>query len=411
MPGSSFGVGPGSLLPIVALPDTDEPVIAKTLQLRPWLAAGFLLGTLAVMSGCAGDPPDPRIKFDEQLNKDLTTAYQPSHSETTSWDATWQFDKQSVGVTWLAPVSHERVPLIIYLPGLGESASAGEEWRASWAQAGYAVLSIQGNAYGPAVFATPLAQAGDFRAMASNGFSNASLRDRLSIVQKVVSEVQARAAKGDAQLAAIDWNQVVVAGFDLGAQTAAVMVGAHEPGTASGVDVQPKAALLLSPYVEAGAKQEVFARINAPVLSITGPDDEDPFNWVNSYRQRQVLGESVTVAGSYQVELNRATHKTLSGTLLVTRPVPHELKAPEPPPSSNQAKGKGHKSSSGGARGPMAAEPATDPKQVAAIRSISQAFLDSQLKHSSAASDWLQKSASGWLSDAGRMREPIGAAR
>ncbi|WP_397450018.1 alpha/beta hydrolase [Pseudomonas sp. NA-150] len=379
-----------------------------TLQIRPWLATGFLLGSLAIMSGCAGDPPDPRIKFDEQLNVDLSTAYQPSRSETAKWDATWQFDKQSVDVAFIAPVTHERVPLIIYLPGLGESASAGEEWRASWAQAGYAVLSIQGQAYGTAVFATPLAQAGDFRAMAGNGYSKAALRDRLSIVQKVVSEAQARAAKGDTQLAAIDWNQVVVAGFDLGAQTAAVMVGAHEPGITSGVSVQPKAALLLSPYVEAGANRELFAQISAPVLSITGPDDEDPFNWVSSYRQRQVLGESVTVAGSYQVELNRATHKTLSGTELVSRPVTHEPKAPEPNETTSSKHTKG-KHSSGGAHGPAADEPATDPKQVAAIRSISQAFLDSQLKHSPAASDWLHKNATSWLSTAGRMQEQIGA--
>ncbi|MGV8918188.1 MAG: alpha/beta hydrolase [Pseudomonas sp.] len=383
-----------------------------TLQIRPWLAAGFLLGTLVVITGCAGDPPDPRIKFDEQLNFDLTTSYQPSHNETSSWDATWQIDKQSVGVSLIAPAAHDRVPLIIYLPGLGESASAGEEWRATWAKAGYAVLSIQGQAYGPAVYDTPVAQAGDFRAMAANGFSNAALRNRLSIVQKVVSEVQARAAKGDTQLAAIDWNQVAVAGFDMGAQTAAAMVGALASGTTSGVAVQPKVALLLSPYVEAGARQEIFARINVPVLSITGPDDEDPFNWVSSYRQRQVLGESVNVAGSYQVELNRATHKTLSGTELVNRPVPHEPKRPDTAETTTSqhvpggGKGQGHKQShSASARGPAADEPPTDPKQVAAIRSVTQAFLDSQLKHSPAASDWLQKSAPSWLGSAGRVQK------
>ncbi len=145
--------------------------------------------------------------------------------------------------------------------------------------------------------------------------------DRLSTVQKVLTEVRARAAKGDAQLAAIDWNQVVVAGFDLGAQTAEALAGALEPGATSGVAIQPKAVLLLSPYVEAGARPEVFAQISAPVLSMTGQEDEDPFNWVSSYRQRQVLGESVTAAGSVQLELNKATHKTLSGTELFHRPV------------------------------------------------------------------------------------------
>jgi hypothetical protein len=224
-------------------------------------------------------------------------------------------------------------------------------------------------------------------------------------LQKVLTEVRARAAKGDAQLAAIDWNQVVVAGFDIGAQTAEALAGVLEPGATSGVAIQPKAVLLLSPYVEAGAGREVFAHMSAPVLSMTGQEDEDPFNWVSSYRQRQVLGESVTVAGSVQLELNNATHKTLSGTELFNRPVKKADKGSDS--SGDASKGRGHKhgaKSGGGYHGRMGGEPAPDPKQVAAIQAIGVAFLDSRIKHNPAATEWLQKGAPGWLDGAGRLK-------
>ncbi|WP_248799231.1 alpha/beta hydrolase [Pseudomonas sp. MWU13-2105] len=374
-------------------------------QPQYWLAVGALLGSLGLISGCAGDPPDPGIEFTERVNKDLAGAYQPSHNETAGWGATWQLDQQAVAVAWLAPVTHERLPLIIYLPGLGEPASGGVAWRQAWAQAGYAVLSVQGHSDDQSIFASTQALDGNFRGLASSHYTAAALRDRLSTLQKVLTEVRARAAKGDAQLAAIDWNQVVVAGFDLGAQTAEALAGALEPGARSGVAIQPKAVLLLSPYVEADARREVFAQMSAPVLSMTSREDEDPFNWVSSYRQRQVLGESVTVAGSVQLELNKATHKTLSGTELFNRSLKTADKGGDQP--GEAPKSRGHKrgaKSGGGFHGPMQGEPAPDPKQVAAIQAIGVAFLDSRVKHNPAATEWLQKGVPAWLAGAGRLK-------
>ena len=369
-----------------------------------------LLGTLGLLNACSSTPSDPRPKFNEQLNENLGTAYRPAHQEVTSWQADWEFGPQSVSVAWQAPTITGPVPLIIYLPGLGESATAGEQWREAWAQAGYAVLSIQDEDDGPEIYSSPLALAADFHGLAASHYSDAALQRRLAAVQKVIGEVHSRAAKGDAQLAAIDWNRVVFAGYDLGAQTAAAMAMNPAPG-----QVQPKALLLLSPYVEAGADPAQFARVTVPVLSMTGQDDEDPFNWVNTYRQRQVFGDSVSVAGSYQVDLNRATHKTLSGTELVRRPPPSDKVAVLPPATDSGSKhspggGKGRSrgAPSRGANGPSAGEPPTDPKQVAAIQAISLAFLDSQIKHTQGAAIWLHKDAAGWLGDAGRLKEKVG---
>ena len=371
-------------------------------QPRHWIAVSMLIGAIGLTTGCATNPAEPHIKFIEQVGKDLATAYQPAHNQTSNWDDTWQIGRQSVNVAWVAPVASGRLPLIIYLPGLGESAAAGEQWRNAWAQAGYAVLSIQGHAYGPALYLTGQAQAGVFRELAADRYSSASLRDRLSTLQKVLTEVRARAAKGDAQLASIDWNQVAVAGFDLGAQTAAAVAGAGQADMATGVDIQPKAVLLLSPYAETEARPEAFARITSPVLSITSPDDEDPFNWVSSNQQRELVGASVTANGSYRLRLTRSTYKTLSGSDLV--PIPTEEKVTKVSDEDHTPGGKSHaktKLVGSGANSPVGAEPVPDPKQVASIHAVSQAFLDSRVKNNPAASEWLKTAAPSWLGSAG----------
>lgn len=375
-------------------------------QPKHWLAVSIVMGTIGLMTGCASDPAEPHIKFVEAVSKDMTTAYQPARNEVSNWDETWQIGRQSVDVAWLAPDTHERLPLIIYFPGLGEPATAGEEWRNAWAKAGYAVLSVQGHAYGPALYSTSQAQAGVFSELAANRYSIASLQDRLSTLQKVLVEVQARAAKGDARLASIDWTQVSVAGFDLGAQTAAAVAGAGDAGVSSGVTIQPKAVVLLSPYVDVNARPEAFARITAPVLAITSPDDEDPFNWVSSYQQRELLGESVTAAGSYRLKLAHSTYKTLSGSDLVPIPPKKDLVAP-PSTGSRDPSGKTHNKgpqTSAASNNPVGAEPVPDAKQVASIKAVSQAFLDSRVKRNPVAGDWLRSSAPSWLGNAGRLQ-------
>jgi len=400
---------------------------------RHWLAVTVLVATTALISACASDPT-PAQTAATQITQYLSTAYQPAHNEVSGWDTTWQFDKQSVGIAWLAPTSHEPLPLIIYLPGLGESARAGELWRKSWAEAGYAVLSIQGHTYDRSVYATDDAQDGDFRGMAGQRYSSVALHDRLTTVQNVLNEVRTRIAKDDPQLGQIDWNRVVIAGFDLGAQTAAALAGVLPPGVASGVSVQPKAVVLLSPYVDADAVPQTFAHMTAPVLSITGPRDEDPFNWVSSYRQRELLGESVIVPGSNQLELAKATHKTLSGSNLFGMHNGHKPSADNSDASTQggghhgpggggmtggmeggngMGGGGGHSGGRGQGKGTHSAggghdasgdEPPQDPKQIAAVEAISRAFLDSQVKHVPAASQWLKTDASTWLGDGGSLK-------
>ncbi|HJZ95620.1 MAG TPA: hypothetical protein VKE70_03895, partial [Candidatus Solibacter sp.] len=107
--------------------------------------------------------------------------------------------------------------MILYLPGLGEGADAGLSWRQAWARAGYAVLCVQLASFGPSLWASSRARAGDFIGIAGAAFSATSLAMRMQIVRATLEHVSRK--QGNAPFAQIDLARIAVAGFDLGAQT------------------------------------------------------------------------------------------------------------------------------------------------------------------------------------------------
>jgi len=366
----------------------------------------------------------------EQVRTHLRSAYQPERHETDSMQAIWRIGDRSVAIEWLAPVNEQgqALPLVIYLPGLGESTDAGETWRNAWAEAGYAVLSIQMAAYDRSLMSSPLALGGNFRELARRSFGDQAVAERVRLLNAVLEQVRLRADGGDRLFATIDWQRVALAGFDLGAQTATVWLSSsHSP--------RPLAAILLSPYVAPEQTPASFASISVPLLAMTGPQDEDPFNWVTSFRQRQMLWEAVEVAGGYQLTLASATHKTLSGTgVTQTPPALADSAAPrrgrerqggrpsgEPGGSGGPGGGRRPEGGPGGTggKGPggrperepeamgIFREPAQDYRQVAVIQAFSVAFLDARLKGKVAAEDWLQRQGQDWMGDAGRLEERL----
>ena len=80
----------------------------------------------------------------------------------------WLISGQAVLLVLAEPGPPALVPLVIYLPGLGESGQAGERWRSAWASAGYAVLSVQPLAEDTAAWTSELARTGEFKALGSS---------------------------------------------------------------------------------------------------------------------------------------------------------------------------------------------------------------------------------------------------
>lgn len=407
--------------------------MSKSRLLR--LSLPLLVG--AALAACAGRPEPPGPPG-EGFERHLEGAYRPpARLPVRGWDAEWQVAGQAVEVSWLAPEQAKGTPLILYLPGLGEGSRAGAQWRRAWAEAGYAVLSVQPQPYGRAVYSRPEAQAGVFRSLAQKSFADQALAARIDVLEQVLAELRSRAQAGEPSLAGVDWQTLAVAGFDLGAQTAAALAGERSAGAAAPAGWRPKAAILLSPYVAEESEDSRFGRIGTPLLAVTGPRDEDPFGWVEPPSRRQRLWQGLQASGSYQLLAAEASHRLLSGSFEAMpgpgagreggRPADGRPKGGggtgggAGPGAGGPAGGGGERGGRGGRPGGKGGGPGgggrlghgqgmeerVDPRQMASLLSLSLAFLDARVRDAAPARLWLEQDAARWLEATGRLeRKP-----
>ncbi len=352
----------------------------------------------ALLGACASKPNDLRNPR-EAIAAFAETSYQaPQPVQSQGWDAEFTVDEQPVEVSWLAPSpAPAAAPLVVFLPGLGEGARAGLQWRQTWAEAGYAVVSIQAQQYGRGIYSSDEAKAGTFRGMAQRAYADSALKHRIAVVQQVLNQLRVRGQAGDPQLAGVDWNTVVIAGYDLGAQTAAALAG-----DSMLKDWQPKAVILLSPYVGPGSPA---ARLDVPLLSITGPHDEDPFSWVDSPERRLAVWRDNPIAGSYQLISKNAQHQLFSGSLDELPSGERRELGSQRPAADRDGGGPGGPPGADGGEGPKRRpRPDTmghgqddlnwfDARQVANVQTVSTAFLDATVRHAPEAKAWLNKDA------------------
>ena len=382
--------------------------------------AASLVLACGLLSGCASDP-DRHPEDQAEVQKLIMSAYHAEQSyPTRDSSMQWQIGEQSQEILWTRPDTRDPVPLIVYMPGLGESAHAGDIWRQGWAKAGYAVLSVQPPAYDRSIYTSPQALAGNFPGLAHDKFSQASLALRLALIDRVVAQVRQR--NGSTELGALKLDRIAVAGFDLGAQTAAGLAGERNESLPAPQGWRPSAALLFSPYVEPGTEARLFAKVDTPVLAITSNLDEDPFNVVKSASSRQALWQHLSVSGSYQLLLNEAMHTALSGSTPDTRAKEESSGSFQPSGRSGGGGGGGGGRMGGGGRGMRGAGssatggggvgrpeiPRLSPKQTAAIQAISIAFLDATLKQDPVAAEWLSRNAPHWLGSSGSLASKPG---
>lgn len=368
---------------------------------------------LLLLVGCAHQP-EPPTSLDSRIDQLTEGAYRPPRLPVQGWQAEWKVDDEVLEVAWLAPAkgpaNGTALPVILYLPGLGDGSGAGEPWRRAWAQAGYAVLSIQFKRHGRGIYTSKDAQAGIFQGIARRAYGDADLQRRVTVLDRVLQEARRRGLAGDADFARVDWQRQAVAGFDLGSQTAcALLTGQH--------GWSPRVAVLLSPYAP---KPEVAKRISIPVLSATGLADEDPFSLVTPAQRHQQFWESVTAGDSYQMLLQHMTHSQFGGDFGMAQRAARmpEGSKPSGPPGGGAAGGSGGPGASGGpgmAGGPggrggerparygRSVENPVDPREAAALLVVSQAFLDTHLQASHEARHWLEWEANRWLSPDARL--------
>lgn len=387
---------------------------------------GLIAGSVVLLAACGGSRP-PGREEDAELQRFTGRGYEPSAmSFAEPYRDVWLRGGEEIGVSLLVPRGAAPSPLVIYLPGMSEPAEAGERWRRAWAQAGYAVASLQtggGGSRGPSA----AGRGADFSRMAREQFDAKTLADRIACVDFVLKEIARRAAAAQGVFAGIDTRRVAVAGFDLGAQTALALAGEKYPGMGAFAALPDlRAVIVLSPHARiSGGFADRYAGIRLPVLSVTGSEDADPYGLVDSPHTRQAPYNYMPPGGKFLLVLEDGAHRQLAGAkgaMGDEQDMPGLRREGGMPGGSGEEGGPqagrgrmgGRGGSMGGTRG---GGPPGDPsgmggsrragggsqRQAVIVERVSLAFLDAFVKEDPVAGEWLARDAGRWMDSLARL--------
>lgn len=255
-------------------------------MILPRLAPALLLGAALALAGCAGGPPPPKPWAE--------TAAHELHLSLTS------FELQGRRVTVTRSIgAGGPLPVVIYLPGIGQGSEAGQRWAATWAQAGYAVVAMQPLEEDAAAWRSALARTGEFRELGELHYGEAMRAERLIALRRLVAALQAQPA---ASGVALDWQRTALAGYETGAQTALDLGG--DAGA-----WRPQAVIAISP------PPMDTAAATPPALLITSDTDGDALGLVTRPAERRRAFDTLHPGNAWLLSLPGVSHAALSGTL------------------------------------------------------------------------------------------------
>ena len=428
---------------------------------------------LAMLPACSSwiGPPSLEVQTEKLAEILQQGGYQPATPlaiETLS--QRWYNAGVELQVTITTPTPSGSYPLILYLPGLGEDAQAGTLWRESWAKAGYVVFSLQSTEIANALqelqaqtlddeeplakrprpqddidrmlpaaddettshqrrAVTGIARNSELRYLGHTYFSPANLQQRLNHLIGAFARFKQLAQTGQAPFAQANLSKVIVAGYELGAQTASALAGEqYEVSLSNTADLRPLAYLQLSPAVDlaGGNLRSRFQHLQQPLLVITSHQDEDPYA-ISSASARTSLWEFAPADNKYLLLLKDAGHRLLAGSERGDRSR-QRFNSTEPgdsfdpfgsresaPGNSNNRQNRGLQGGSANHRrwsdsdrderhDAKQLRQTLGYKQVAAILSVSTAFFDQRCKSDTSAPLWLRDNANVWLGTAGVLK-------
>jgi len=345
----------------------------------------------------------------------------------------WLHEKVLLDMTLSAPGEPGRFPVIVYLPGLGEDANAGALWRQAWAKSGYAVVTVQPVELAAALKDLESVQNGpdagkaeekdelkrmqalrysDLRYIGREYFSAAGLKKRIGHAAWALTELTRRAQAKSSLFASLDLSRVIIAGYDIGAQTVAALVGesVNMPVPDLG-GLHPMAAIILSPSVDlaSGDIDSRFKDMRLPMLIVTGTADDDPYG-IGVADVRAAMWQYVPAGDKYLLLLEEAKHGLFAGSGLQQAQGELEQDGFGGPGAGmpgfaaefGGGMGSGGPPGGGGMGGPppmgRAKSARQDFKQLAMIRSVTTAFLDAVVKSDASAKKWLNADGTAlWL--------------
>ena len=179
-------------------------------------------------------------------------------------DATWRDDARDrdLPVRISLPAGTERVPLVIWSPGLGGDRHSGSVWANAWAAAGFAVIQMEHPGSDAAVYragGTP--EERQARIMAATAPDQ--LQARVGDVRFALSEVSRRPREGACDLTRIDTSRAAIAGHSMGAWVVQGIAGQRfgPAGVPLLRDQRFRAAIAFSPTAPPGTT--AFARVGS----------------------------------------------------------------------------------------------------------------------------------------------------
>lgn len=317
----------------------------------------LLLCALA-LAGCAGGPPAPK-PWAETATRELNLSL-----------SSFELQGRRVTLTRSAGAAGP-LPVVIYLPGLGQGGETGQRWAATWAQAGYAVLAVQPLEEDAAAWRSNLARSGEFRELGLLHYGDAMRADRLAALQRLATALRGQATLG----VALDWQRTAVAGYEIGAQTA-LDLGGDDAGW------RPQAVIAISPPA-----MDAQAAV-PPALLITSDNDGDALGLVARPAERRRAFDTLRPGAGWLLNLPGTSHAALSGTLAPEGwHVQDQHRGRDAPVTQRGGQGGGqggqapHGPAGGAPRGPRSGS-ATEAAQAdlhEAMR-LSAAFLDARLR-------------------------------
>ncbi|MDH0867704.1 hypothetical protein [Mitsuaria sp. GD03876] len=405
------------------MPAVASPSLPRA-ALRSWsLAGAAVLGASLLLAGCGGGPPKARVEEQQQQHAFESRGYAPSGEAVTVQALSWRLRGEDVRLSLATPTSAAAAPrpVVLYLPGLGESETAGIRWRRAWAAAGYAVLSLQPLDDDATAWSSELARSAEFTELGRRHYAEAQMRRRLARLDELLAEAQRLGRQGEMPWRSLDWSRTVVAGYELGAQLALALAGERQPdGTTLALPtLRPVAAIVISPQVFATPDPARYRDIAIPVLGLTGPDDGDVLGLVRELRWREAPFAAMPAGRGWLLSAAEVRHAAFGGNEPRPEDVERELKRVRAAEDQAQSQPQGRRG--GGMRGGrgemptrMAPVPALpDYRQLheqqlglIAAQQVSVAFLDRQLKQAEPARAWLAGPARDWL---GRVATLTGA--
>jgi len=405
------------------------------MQLRPT----FSLCIIAMICGLAvtACAPTPERHTDAPVIKLNGKGYESEiYAQEHVTRGYWKHGDENVDYVLHTPALPGSFPLVVYLAGLGDTAAQASELHSAWAQSGYMVLSLQSPKFGPAAMAGAGYPGTNRHQIAARAYSPQALGQRLDTLEWALGKIrqlQSAPSADNKPFRHINMQQIVITGFDLGAQTAQVLAG-----ESMGITVRPRLLesirgfILLSPYVGFSGESATtrYRAMNLPVLAVSSPEDVDPFDWITMPAMHRQVFDRMPAGNKYYLELAYASHGVIGGGS------DHALMDEASPGGKHGGRkadrdpgGKGNDSRPGGGGmggggpgfggGPGAGDPQGSPRngksgddrrpakaasqqdQLTALNAVTLAFLDTTLRHDDIAAQWLYKDANRWLKRAG----------